>query len=105
MRIVLCTCAPGDGAKLLKALLEARLIAGGNIVPGLRSLYRWQGEVQDEPEELLVMETAVDRMETLQEYLAEIHAYDVPKIVSFKVEETLETYLKWVHEMTRPTPS
>ena len=102
MRIVLCTCAPGDSARLLTALLEERLIAGGNIVPGLRSLYRWHGAVQDEPEELLIMETADDRVAAMSERLRALHPYEVPKIVTFDVKETLEDYLQWVRDMTRP---
>jgi len=102
MRIVLCTCAPGDSARLLTALLQERLIAGGNIVPGLRSLYRWQGAVQVEPEELLIMETADDRVAAMSERLRALHPYEVPKIVTFDVKETLEDYLQWVRDMTRP---
>jgi len=102
MRIVLCTCEPGDGARLLTALLDDRLVAGGNIIPGLRSLYRWEGAIQDEPEELLVMETADDRVEAMTARLRALHPYEVPKIVTFDVKETLADYLQWVREMTRP---
>lgn len=101
MRIVLCTCPPGDGPRLLRALLEERLVAGGNIIPGLRSLYWWEGAIQDEAEELLVMETAADRVEAMTEHLRGLHPYEVPKIVTFDVEETLPDYLTWVRAMTR----
>lgn len=101
MRIVLCTCQPGDGARLLRALLEARLVAGGNIVSGLRSLYWWEGAIQDENEELLIMETADDRVDAMTERLRDLHPYEVPKIVTFEVKETLPDYLTWVRAMTR----
>ena len=102
MKIVFVTCPPGAGAGLVSALLEERLIAGCNIVPGVRSLYRWKGAVCDEPEEVLLMETAADRVEALMERIGALHPYEVPKIVAFDAAAVNAPYLSWVGQMTRP---
>ena len=102
MRIVFVTCPPGAGVGLASALLEERLIAGCNVIPGIRSLYRWKGAVCDEAEEVLLMETAADRVEALIARIEVIHPYEVPKIVALDVTEVNAPYLAWVGQMTRP---
>jgi periplasmic divalent cation tolerance protein len=102
MRIVFVTCPPGKGAELLRALCEERLVAGGNIVSGVRSMYWWKGELRDEPEEMLWMETADDRVEAMMARLRALHPYEVPKIVTFEPKEGFSEYLAWVFAETRP---
>ena len=103
MRIVFVTCPPQHGARILRALIEERLVAGGNIVSNVRSIYRWNG-IQDEAEEILWMETADDRVAALQARLQEIHPYEVPKILTFEPREGIPAYLSWVEAETRPEP-
>lgn len=102
MRIVFVTCSPGEGASLLRALVEERLVAGGNIIPGVRSIYRWQDEICDEAEEVLLMETEDDRVPELMARALELHSYDTPKILTFEPAEGPMAYLAWVHAETRP---
>lgn len=102
MRIVFVTCPPGSGAGLLRTLCEERLVAGGNILPGIRSIYRWKGEICDEPEEILWMETADDRVEPMTARIREMHPYEVPKILTFEPKEGPADYLAWVVAETRP---
>ena len=101
MRIVFVTCPPDNGHGLLRQLVEERLVAGGNIVPGVRSIYRWRNEICDEPEEVLLMETAADRVEAMMARLRQLHPYDVPKILTFEPEEGPADYLAWVRDETR----
>ena len=101
MRIVFVTCPPDQGHRLLRRLVEERLVAGGNIVPGVRSIYRWKDEICDESEECLWMETADDRVEALMTRLREIHPYDVPKILTFEPREGPPDYMAWVEAETR----
>lgn len=96
MRIVFVTCPPGAGAPLLRQLVEERLVAGGNIVPGVRSIYRWKGEICDEAEEVLLMETAAARAPALLARLPALHPYETPKIVCLAPHEALPAYLAWV---------
>lgn len=72
--VVLTTVASDEEAvKLVRALLDRRLIACGTLVPGARSIYRWQGKIADEPEVLLLLKTRSARIEPLQEAFRELH--------------------------------
>jgi len=102
-RIVLVTApSPAVGADLCRALVEERLAACGNVVPGIRSIYRWQGEVTDEAEVLLVLKTVRGRVPELIARTRELHPYEVPEIVVLDVETGHVPYLEWV---TRETGS
>lgn len=96
MRIVFVTCPKDRAADLLRQLLEERLVAGGNIISGVHSLYRWKGEICDEPEEILLMETSDGRVAAMMTRLKEIHPYEVPKILTFEPQEKLASYLDWL---------
>jgi periplasmic divalent cation tolerance protein len=101
MRIVFVTCPPNKGADLLRALCEERLVAGGNIVPAVRSMYWWKGQLHDEAEEMLWMETADDRVEPMMARLRDLHPYEVPKILTFEPKDGPAEYLAWVIAETR----
>lgn len=101
MKIVFVTSPPEDAPGLLRRLVEERLVAGGNILSGVRSIYRWRGEIQDDPECVLLMETSDKRVEAMMTRLSELHPYEVPKILTFRPEDGLEDYLAWVEEETR----
>lgn len=101
MRIVFVTIPPEAAPGFLRQLVEERLVAGGNIIPGVRSFYHWKGQVCDEPEAVLLMETADDRVAAMMERIQQIHPYEVPKILTFEPREGLEAYLHWVETETR----
>ncbi len=100
MRIVFVTCAPQKAAPLLRQLVEESLVAGGNIIAGVRSIYRWKNEICDEPEEILLMETSDECVEALMKRTRELHSYEVPKILTFEPKEGPQDYLQWVEEQT-----
>lgn len=101
VRIVLVTAPEeSEAERMCGTLLEERLIACGNIVPGVRSLYRWDGRVRDENEVLLVMKTSVHRIEALVSRVPEIHPYEVPEVVVLGVDSGYRPYLDWVLEET-----
>ncbi len=91
----------GKAADLARALVEERLAACGNVVPGIRSIYRWEGRVQDEGEALLVLKTARRRFPELLARVRALHPYEVPEILAIPVEEGNRAYLDWVDESTR----
>ena len=99
-----CTCPDDRTARdLAAALVERRLAACVNVLPGIRSIYRWQGEVQEEGEALLVVKTGRAAYPALESWLAEAHPYDVPEIIALPVEQGLPAYLDWVvHETAEP---
>jgi periplasmic divalent cation tolerance protein len=101
VRIVFVTCPPKIGYDLLKKLVEERLVAGGNIIPGVRSIYHWKNEICDEQEEILLMETAASKVEAMMIRLRELHPYEVPKILTFVPNEGLPDYMKWVKAETK----
>lgn len=94
--VLVTTPTPEVAADLARALVEARLAACGNVVPGLRSIYRWEGAVQDEPEALLVLKTTRGRFEPLREAVLRHHPYQVPEVVALPVEAGSAPYLDWV---------
>jgi periplasmic divalent cation tolerance protein len=99
--LVLTTVSSEDEAvTLIRTLLERRLIACGTIVPGARSLYRWQGKIADEREVVLLLKTRSARVEALQEAFATLHPYKVPELLALAVDSGLEKYLEWINAET-----
>ncbi len=99
--VVLTTVSNDDEAiTLVKALLERRLIACGTLVPGARSLYRWQGKIADEQETFLMLKTRSARLEPLQAAFKELHPYKVPELLALAVDTGLEKYLDWINGET-----
>ncbi|MEX2179079.1 MAG: divalent-cation tolerance protein CutA [Gemmatimonadaceae bacterium] len=99
--VVLTTVSSDDEAvRLVRALLDRRLIACGTLVPGARSLYRWQGKIADEKETLLLLKTRSARVEALQEAFRELHPYKVPELLALSVDTGLEKYLEWINGET-----
>jgi len=91
-----------QAAALARALVEERLAACGNVVPAIRSIYRWEGKVQDESEALLLLKTTRARFPALRERVLAMHPYRVPEVVALPVEAGAEPYLAWVAGETRP---
>ena len=95
--IVLCTVPDeATGERIARALLDEALVACVNIVPGLRSLYRWQGKLEDERELLLVIKTQRARYALLELRLQELHPYQVCEVLALGVEEAAPAYLAWL---------
>ena len=99
--IVLTTLASEDEAvQLVRALLDRRLIACGTVLPGGRSLYRWQGKVADEREAIVLLKTRSARLEAVKAAFAELHPYKVPELLALSVEAGLDRYLEWINSET-----
>ena len=100
--VVALSTAPDaeQGARIGRALVEERLIACANLVPGLTSIYRWQGQVQTDPEVLLVMKTRRALVDRLKARLPQLHPYEVPELVVTGVLDGLEAYCRWVRDET-----
>ena len=100
--MVLCTCPPDKAADIAASLVQRKLAACVNILSNARSIYRWQGEVQDEQEAVLLMKTSKQRYPELEEALRQMHPYELPEIICFSPEGGLAGYLQWVDESTKP---
>jgi periplasmic divalent cation tolerance protein len=101
VRLVLTTVPSGDvAAKLARTLVEEKLAACGNVLPGVRSIYLWKGKVEDENEVLLLLKTQVRQVPRLQARLLELHPYEVPEVLAVPVEAGFQGYLDWVAAST-----
>jgi periplasmic divalent cation tolerance protein len=97
VRIALSTAGSADeAAAIARALVEEQLAACVNIVPGIRSIYRWQGRVHDDTELLLVIKTKVDLLEQLESRLQVLHSYENPEFLVLVPESGSEAYLLWI---------
>ncbi len=83
-------------AVLARTLVEEGLCACGNVVPAIRSIYRWEGKVQDDAEALLVLKTERRLVPAVKGRLPELHPYQVPELLVLPVEDGLAPYLAWV---------
>jgi periplasmic divalent cation tolerance protein len=100
--VLLSTCPDAATAeRLARELVGASLVACVNIVPGLRSIYRWNGAVHADDETLMILKTTADRCAAVRERLAALHPYDVPEIVALPVVDGHHPYLQWVVDSTR----
>jgi periplasmic divalent cation tolerance protein len=86
--------------RIARALVEERLIACANLVPGLTSIYRWEGAVQAEAEVLLVMKTRRSLVPRLKDRLPQLHPYEVPELVVTALVDGLDPYCRWVRDET-----
>ena len=83
VRVVLVTAPDADtAARLARAMVEERLVACVNLIEGVRSIFRWQGSVQEEREVLLIVKTRAGRLGELESFLAREHPYEVPECVA-----------------------
>lgn len=99
--LVLCTAPDADvGASLARGLVDARLAACVNVVPGLRSFYVWKGAVHDEPEVQLLIKSRLARFVALRDWITEHHPYEVPEIIAVPIEAGSKAYLDWLAEQT-----
>lgn len=96
-RVVLITAPDTEVARsLARGLVEARLAACVNLVPGVTSVYRWEGEVQEDPEVLLVAKTTAARLVEVEAFLVSAHPYDTPECVALAPASVEARYLDWL---------
>jgi periplasmic divalent cation tolerance protein len=98
--VMFSTAPPAESASLARMLFEQRLVACVNIVP-VRSLYRWNDNVCDEEEHLLVMKTVQADADRVITAIKEHHSYEVPEVIALPVTAGYPQYLDWVREETR----
>jgi len=103
-RVVLVTAPPRAARRLARALVERRVAACVNLLPGVRSVYRWKGRVEEAGETLLVIKTAARRVPALLAAVRELHPGEVPEAVALPVTAGLGPYLRWVDAETSPRP-
>ena len=100
---MLCTAPSQEAAlELSRTLVAERLVACVNVVPGLVSVYRWEGAVQEDAEVLLVLKTTAARLSELEARLMALHPYDTPEFVALAAEHIAPSYAAWLAAETAP---
>lgn len=94
--------ADRDPAPLARTLVDERLAACVNVLPAMRSYYRWQGSLQEDAEHQVVLKTTADRVDALRARLHALHPYDVPEFLVLPVGDGSKGYLDWLVESVEP---
>lgn len=94
-----------DAARVVRALVEERLIACGNLLPGARSIYRWQDKVEDTAEVVVLMKSRKQDWTALQARLHDLHPYATPECVAVRVAAGAPRYMAWLEESLAPEQS
>jgi len=87
-----------EGAKIGRTLVEEGLVACANIVPHIRSVYRWKGQIREEGETLLIMKSREELFEKINHRIQELHSYEVPEIIALPVMAGSKPYLRWIED-------
>lgn len=102
MKIIFSTVdSSSEAERIAETLVNESLAACVNIVPGLRSIYRWKGAVHDESELLLIIKTSSEKSEEALARLVDIHPYELPEAVVIEVHGAHPPYLEWISAETR----
>jgi len=99
VRVIFVTGPETDTLRSIgRVLVEEGLAACVNVVPGITSVYRWEGEIRTEPEAMAIIKTTEDLVQAARLRVAELHPYDVPEFIAMEVAEGSPAYLRWVRE-------
>ena len=95
--VVFCTFPDsGVARRIVHTLVEERLVACGNLLPGVESIYRWKGAVETSAEVMVILKTTEMAYAQLQARIKELHPYDLPEVLALKAYDGLPDYLQWV---------
>jgi len=99
--LVLCTIdTPKHAKNLARSIVEARLAACVNLLPNLTSIYRWEGEIEEAQESLLLIKTKAELFEKLKDKIVSLHPYSVPEIIMLDIKKGEPHYLDWIMKET-----
>jgi len=101
--LAFCTFPDAETARrIVHELVELRLAACGNVLPQIHSVYRWQGKVESADEVLGIFKLAANRYPDFEDKLRSLHPYDVPEIISSRIDRAFPEYLRWVLASCEP---
>ena len=102
--VVLTTCGSEDDAtRLARTLVDLRLAACVSVAPQIRSIYRWQGAIEQSSEVLLIIKTSRGLFRALHEQIAKLHTYEVPELIALPIVDGASNYLDWLgRELAEP---
>ena len=91
-----------EGERIARALVDERLAACVNRLGAVRSTYRWEGQVEQSDEELLIIKTNLARFNDVKQRVSALHSYSVPEIIALPILAGSEAYLRWLNEQLIP---
>jgi periplasmic divalent cation tolerance protein len=89
-----------EAVRIGEGMVNAKLAACANIIPGIQSIYRWRGKVVKAQEVLLIMKSSKPRYRALEKAVKAMHTYEIPEIIALSVKEGFDQYIEWVHSET-----
>jgi periplasmic divalent cation tolerance protein len=100
--VIVLTTLPGDFEirTFARTLVEERLAACVNLLPPMESVYRWEGQVEQETERQMIIKTSRDRIVALWDRIRELHPYETPEFVVLSIQDGSDAYLRWIGEST-----
>lgn len=99
--VLVTTGAEEEAEKIARTLVEERLVACVNIINPIRSIYRWEGKIQDDREWLLVIKTRQAHFAAVETRVKALHSYQVPEVIALPITAGSEPYLEWVRKETK----
>lgn len=103
VKVVLCNCPPEEARPLARTLVSERLAACVNVLPGVASIYRWKGQIEEATEVTLLIKTADDTVLALGDRIRQLHSYDTVEILALPVDTAGSDprYMAWVDSSTQ----
>lgn len=100
-QLVFCTCPDQATAQnIAEQLVDKQLAACVNILPGITSVYQWQGKRETAQEHLLLIKTTYEVYDTLEKTLTELHPYELPEVIAVSIDRGSDAYLDWIRQQT-----
>jgi periplasmic divalent cation tolerance protein len=100
--VYMTASSAAEAGRIGRALVEERLAACVNVLSGIRSIYRWQGAVEEAEEVAMIAKTTADRFASLERRVRELHSYDVPCVVAWPHSAGHKPFLDWIRAETAP---
>lgn len=102
--VFVTTASEEEAIRIARSLVESRLAACANIIPQVRSIFRWEGKVSEEPECLMILKSREELFGALEVSIRRLHSYKVPEIIAVPLVAGSAPYLQWVRDETRKIP-
>ena len=99
--VLVTTSSEEEASALGKILVAQKLVACVNVLPKVKSIFQWEGKISEEEECLMILKTRKPLFKALEKTIMAKHSYDVPEIIALPILEGAQSYLSWVHEVTR----
>ncbi|MDH5427172.1 MAG: divalent-cation tolerance protein CutA [Nitrospirota bacterium] len=101
--VLITTGSEAEARSIARVLVEQELVACVNVLPGVRSIFRWEGQVAEEQECLLMAKTVSQAFDRVATAVKSMHSYRLPEVIALPIQQGLPEYLSWVREVIKPT--